>query len=363
MGFWNKIVKHIKMQEIRQESSICSNVEYSETPMLERGRDSRIWLDEDTHVYHVDDKTDYTSVTTWNHLHFEEFVPHKVVDKMMKGPKFKESEYADMTREEILQKWKDEGQEASRAGTAFHYAIECYYRGLPIDQQVQKSVEWSYFLKFVSSDEHTNDPKITPYKSEWQVFDEDLKLAGTIDMTFVDDQGKILIYDWKRCKKITKINEWQTAITPEIDHLQDCNFWHYALQLNTYKYILEKHYNREVSKMYIVSMHPDNESGTYDKYELPDLQHEIRDLMVVRVDMMRFPNYITSTTEVMKRQAAIISYLAQQNPPKRKLADLIDEFRDREKIDWKFFNEALCQLVKKRVIDVDPQHIWVWYMS
>ena len=30
-------------------------------------------------------------------------------------------------------------------------------------------------------------------------------------------------------------NKWQSALTPCIKHLPDCNYYHYSLQLNTYK--------------------------------------------------------------------------------------------------------------------------------
>ena len=339
-----------------EESSVCANIRYEDTPLLERGRDSRIFLEEETHVYYVDDRTDFMSVTTWNHMHFAEFVPHETVKTTMEKAAREETKYTGMTREEILKMWADEGDEASRAGTDFHYAVECYYRGKPIDQEIQKSVEWSYFLNFAR--DHSN---LTPYKSEWRVFDEDLKLAGTIDMTFVTDDGKILIYDWKRCKEIRRENTWQSSTTPEISHLQDSNFWHYALQLNTYKYILEKRYNREVTEMCIVSMHPNNESETYDKYELPNLQAEIADLMIVRMDMMKHPNYVTSTGEIMKRQAEILNFMATIKTLRCKLTELVEEFIEKETIDWKFFNDAVCKLVEKGVLKTDPlnQDVWI----
>ena len=36
-------------------------------------RDDRILFDEPTHVYTIDGDSGFTSVTTWNHLHFEKF--------------------------------------------------------------------------------------------------------------------------------------------------------------------------------------------------------------------------------------------------------------------------------------------------
>ena len=54
-------------------------------------------------------------------------------------------------------------------------------------------------------------------------------------------------------KKNSGFNKWST--TECIEHLPDSNFWHYSLQLNTYKYMLEKNYNKKVNGMYLVCLH------------------------------------------------------------------------------------------------------------
>ena len=92
--------------------------------------------------------------------------------------------------------------------------------------------EFNYFLEFEK--DHEN---FEPYRTEWMVWDKEL-LAGSIDMTYIRADGTIDIYDWKRCKEIKKDNPWESATTECIKHLPNSNFWHYSLQLNTYKAIL-----------------------------------------------------------------------------------------------------------------------------
>jgi hypothetical protein len=72
------------------------------------------------------------------------------------------------------------------------------------------------------------------------------------------------------------------AVTPCILHLPDTNFWHYSLQLNTYKAILEEKYGIVIEGLYLVACHPDNPSKTYDKIECMDLAKEVRDLFEYR---------------------------------------------------------------------------------
>jgi hypothetical protein len=52
-----------------------------------------------------------------------------------------------------------------------------------------------------------------------------------------------------------------------IDHMDDCTGSKYFLQLNVYRYILRKYYNVHVSKMILVSMHPNLEN--YYMVEVP----------------------------------------------------------------------------------------------
>ena len=49
-------------------------------------RDEHISFDEPTHTYTIDGDSSYTSVTTWNHSHFEEFDADKVIAGMMARP-------------------------------------------------------------------------------------------------------------------------------------------------------------------------------------------------------------------------------------------------------------------------------------
>jgi hypothetical protein len=118
------------------------------------------------------------------------------------------------------------------------------------------------------------------------VWDKELKLAGSIDMVFRNPDGTLLIYDWKRCKQIKKDNRFQSAKTKCISHFPDSNFWHYSLQLNTYKYMLEKNYGEKVVGMFLVCLHPNNNNKSYLRYEVKHHKKEIDDLMLLRKQMV-----------------------------------------------------------------------------
>jgi hypothetical protein len=271
-------------------------------------RDNNIQFFEEGHKYQIktDPDTKYTSVTTWNHSHFNHFDADSVITNMMKGRNWKEGhKYWGMTPEEIKTKWNANGASVSGAGTDMHFEIECFMNDKHIQGEYthkdlyqinkcdyiekfnelyhQKGLEWKYFIEFIK-----DTPDLKPYRTEWTVYHEDLKLAGSIDMVYEKPDGTLSIYDWKRVKYITPVNTFNKyAITECISHMPDSNFWHYALQLNTYKAILEQKYDKKITDLYLVKLHPDNEEKTYELIKLPDLSKNIADLFKQRIDELR----------------------------------------------------------------------------
>jgi len=141
-------------------------------------------------------------------------------------------------------------------------------------------IEWKYFINFVR-----DFPQLKPYRTEWIIYDEDTKISGSIDMVYENTDGTLSIYDWKRCKNITRINNFNRfALPPQICHLPDSNFWHYALQLNTYKFIIEKNYGKKIADLFLVRLHPDAEENNYELIQIPDLTREISDLFKERIE-------------------------------------------------------------------------------
>jgi hypothetical protein len=160
-----------------------------------------------------------------------------------------------------------------------HYDIECYYNQVEVTND---SIEYAYFRKFLEE-----NPHLLPYRTEWMIYHEDLKIAGSVDMVYRNPDGTLLIYDWKRCKEIVKTNAYgSTATTECVRHLPDTNFWHYALQLNTYKTIIEEKYGAKVVGLCLVCLHPDNANGSYQIIEVPFLEKEIAELFDYRRSMV-----------------------------------------------------------------------------
>ena len=221
-------------------------------------------------------------MTKFLHCFFSEFDADKVIANMKKSPKWPESKYFGMEDEAIKKQWKDNGAVASKAGTATHLAIEDYLNStvgnsivLP-EPSISGTPEWSYFQQFWAK----MSPDLEPYRLEWPVWIAEFKLAGSIDAVFRrKSDGAFFIYDWKRSKKIETENRFETCLAP-VDHLPNSNYWHYTLQLNTYRYILERHYGMVIKDMFLIILHPNNE--TYLKRRLNRMDAEVEAMMDVR---------------------------------------------------------------------------------
>jgi PD-(D/E)XK nuclease superfamily len=232
-------------------------------------RDARISFEEETHTYTIDGSREgWTSCTGFIHTYFAPFEPDVVIEKMMKSLKWKPGgesyeKYNGMSAEEIKKKWNDDGGESSSLGTRMHLDIEHYNNAEPVGNLAGDSydpnlgTEWNYFLAYERK--HRLKHGFEPFRTEWLVFKEDIKLAGSIDMVYKKPDGTLAIYDWKRAKDIKFDNQYQKGLTP-LEHLPDTNYWHYSLQLNIYRRILEELYDVKVSELALVVLHPNNPS-------------------------------------------------------------------------------------------------------
>ena len=189
---------------------------------------------------------------------------------------------------QVLEEWDAKGACSRDVGTFMHQQIENYYKGLSyqqdfsfrykgkyvhIDEQITLELEYMQFMEFL------RNHKFKPFRTEWAIYDEDLKIAGTIDM--IHEHGDIFdIYDWKRSHRIVDcwgepitINSYEEKGLGELNQIDDTPYWHYCIQQNLYRYILEKNYNIKVGKMYLVVFCDD--TNEYRKLDVPRMDETI----------------------------------------------------------------------------------------
>jgi hypothetical protein len=220
--------------------------------------DSTIRFTEETHKYQVDfsgegfESHDIISVSGLVHNYFPVFDPDDAIQKMMKGRNWNPgNQYFQLTPTEIKDLWKANANTASTRGTWLHGQLERYMNGFPLrTMPYAHLVPLQQFFKWEQT-YFTN--QLVPFRTEIRFrSDSDLRLTGTADLLAVDPShpapancGGVLtlhIIDWKFSKEIKMTNTFQRGLGP-CSGLPDCNFSHYTLQQNLYKWLLETKYN------------------------------------------------------------------------------------------------------------------------
>lgn len=231
-------------------------------------RDGLICFDQAAHEYTFKDEV-FESVTTVVENCFEKF------DTMLwarrKCPENPQS---------LIEQWEEKARVARELGTLMHDRIERYYLGEELEAEAATDATFTKFLNFAA------DNKLTPYRTEWRIFSEDYKIAGTLDFLAIDDKGNFTIYDWKRSTKVVDDSGrildscfGRRALAP-LTSLEDFTYNHYALQVSIYRYILERHYGINVGSAFLGVFHP--EMSRYHRVALPYLRDEVVTLLESR---------------------------------------------------------------------------------
>ena len=218
--------------------------------------DDRVKFLDEGHIYWIDGSSkDLISCTTFIHSFFEDFNSDQIIKNILKSCKYKNDpdyKYYGMSYLDIKNQWLENGRVASEAGTEMHADIEHFYNDLEVEND---SPEFEQFLQFY---EDHSDLEI--YRTEWMIFSDLLKRSKEISMTSSGDKkGKF-----------------------PFEHLPDCNYYHYSLQLNLYRIILETFYGQKVKDMFLVVCHPDNKDNKYIKIPVNLMEKEVYHLLDFR---------------------------------------------------------------------------------
>lgn len=228
---------------------------------------------QDTHKYINDEDESYTSVT----FLIKQYKPYKdwneIATKYAKKHK--------RSTEDVQEEWKMKAKLATDKGTEFHNKMEKMY----IDASIWRlddedlSVYPSFIVDGVKKARSLKlEQGIYP---ELLIFSHKYKLAGQADLVEIV-KGRINIKDYKTSKEIKKesFSNWKTGpekMTFPLNNLQNSNFWHYAVQLNIYMFMLKVH-NPKLKQGKMEILHVTDEESM-EVYKVPDLQNDVKRLL------------------------------------------------------------------------------------
>ena len=268
----------------------CSDEKLKLARTNEHVRDQNICFSDEGHKYFVKGSSEkWISTTKFIHDFFEDFNSERISTQMVNRKDFqtasKYSKYSyifNLSKSEqvktLMLDWDENGKQASLAGTKLHRNIELYYNDMAVHDD---RIEFQYFLQY---SQNMATAGWIPFRTEWLVYDEDYKLTGSIDMVFYHPEKKVyIIRDWKMSKQISKFGFGKKGKYP-LNNMPDCNFSHYSLQQNVYKFFLEHCCGLTIQDMAIVIFHQNNNG--YVEFEIPDLMVEVNNMLATRYEFL-----------------------------------------------------------------------------
>lgn len=195
---------------------------------------------------------------------FEEKVDFNMIAGFVAKSRQKKGE--DITREDVLQEWKNRGDEAIERGNKAHEFAEDYFHKSVCKKQEFEGLELALHNFWESLPEH-----VVPFLSEIQMFSEELGIAGTSDLVLYDTiTEKFIMADYKTNQDLHK-NHKGKKLLPPFDDLLDTPFNKYQLQLAIYKVLFELT-GYEVQAGYVVWIRDD---GTFSLLKVNDYSDKI----------------------------------------------------------------------------------------
>ena len=271
-----------------------------------------IYSDEE-HVYiNKKDNSRYISVTTLINKYSEEFdedfwSSYKALEEIMDGDTFSilkkallatkkfnpkilkkfqiDEELFTQKKAEIIAQYNATRNEACEHGTTEHLRKELSFYGkhnFDFDRYGYKDLSGEYDCK-------KNYYELDLERGVYPEFliavtsrDGILKVSGQIDC-LIKNGNEITILDWKTNKEIKKESFYNRSTKQHqmmkfpLNNIQDSNYWHYALQLSLYAYLLQTLHPEFIIKG-LKLIHIDREQKETE-YEVPYLKDDVERML------------------------------------------------------------------------------------
>ena len=204
------------------------------------------------------------------------------------GQAVKSAKKKGVSVEEMLAEWEFMGEFSRTKGTLLHNYAENHWQNkvLPIDytiydekfgeglmkERLEECIRMfeEFYLKAQKN--------LIPIAMELVVGDAEIGVGGMVDCLFWNDKYKeYQIWDYKTNKEIAEYSKYRKRMKVPINFLHDCELEAYSIQLNLYKYIIQKNTDIKIGKCFLVHIHEEQEK--YNIIECKEYQEIIQFLI------------------------------------------------------------------------------------
>lgn len=191
-----------------------------------------------------------------------------------------------VSTKQVLADWELNNLYSTTIGSMLHKYIENYYcnkrvefegkfDGLGFDEKKMIAENLpkliGYFQNFYNDYSH-----LLCVKNEIVLGDvDDTRVCGMSDMLCYNTQtDELEIIDYKTNKRMEQKSKYGGILLYPFDDMPEGELNEYTIQLNTYKYFIEKHTNLKIGQMRIIWFNVCNDN--YHVYNLEDIQPKIK---------------------------------------------------------------------------------------
>ena len=207
---------------------------------------------------------------------------HKIPKEILSTYNISELDF-NKAQQNILDEWDKTNTESCERGTKIHSELENSMYNMGANVSLKK---FGVGGKFVCDKGRTALDLENGVYPEYLISrvspDGVLRIAGQIDL-LVKKGNEIYILDWKTNKEIKQKAGFNTQTRSEVkmlyplNLLPDCNYYHYALQLSTYAWMLQMINPDFVIKDLILVHFDHNDNQTV--YNMPYLKKEVEAML------------------------------------------------------------------------------------
>lgn len=253
-----------------------------------------------SHVYKNKQGDKYLSVSALLSMLSEPFAKDTIAGFVAKS--------RGVSKEVVIAEWDKKRDDAAAHGTRIHNCLETYSDFKKVADEDKELEEMAKFVNSTYSKYNKCHNEVTLYSDKYRI-------AGTTDKICVISKTEncdVDIADFKTnlSKPIQYFSEYKKTLYEPLNHLQDCNFIKYSIQLALYAYMFEELTGRRVRQLYIHMIPPPiiNEDGSMDYSPL--LNHQRIPVYYAKNDVkLLLEHYSSAILEKCKQEESFITEL------------------------------------------------------
>lgn len=169
-----------------------------------------------------------------------------------------------ISKDVVKEEWKQNTENACNFGKNVHSIVENYLKDGTIDDEF-----------IISEFNKAFEYKLSNVKSEIILWNDDYKIAGMSDIIVDVNNDFFDVLDVKTNKKFDFHNKYGEALLKPLDHLQNCKYSTYSLQLSLYAYMYSKITGKKPRQLAILYWN----KNSFEKYYTPYMFWEVSVLL------------------------------------------------------------------------------------